>query len=98
MLSYREFSMMKDQVTIINTARGPLIDEKALVKNLQKGKVAGVALDVFESEPLSDESALRCFENCILGAHNSSNTYEAVMRVNELAIRNLINGLNGGDL
>ena len=98
MLSFREFSIMKDQVTIINTARGPLIDEKALIQSLQKGKVAGVALDVFEDEPLSQESPLRNFENCIFGAHNSSNTYEAVMRVNDLAIRNLINGFNGRDL
>lgn len=98
LLSFQEFSNMKDQVIIINTARGPLIDEKALVQNLKKGKIAGVALDVFEDEPLSDESPLQSFENCIFGAHNSSNTYEAVMRVNELAINNLINGLKGRDL
>jgi len=95
MISFREFSLMKDQVNIINTARGPLVNEKALVLNLHEGKVAGVALDVFESEPLPDESSLRNFENCIFGSHNSSNTYEAVIRVNELAIQNLIDGLKG---
>ena len=96
MLGPREFDLMKDGVYIINTARGPLIDESALVEALQKGKIAGAALDVFEIEPLPDESPLRQFENCIFGTHNGSNTAEAVMRVNELAISNLLDGLQDG--
>lgn len=98
MLGPREFALMKTQVYIINTARGPLVDEEALVKALQEGKVAGAALDVFEEEPLPNNSPLRQFDNCIFGAHNSSNTYEAVMRTNELAIKNLIDGLKGEKL
>ena len=93
MLGPREFALMKAPVYIINTARGPLVDEKALVKALQEGKVAGAALDVFEEEPLPKNSPLRQFDNCIFGAHNSSNTSEAVMRVNGLAIKSLIDGL-----
>jgi len=95
MLGRQEFSLMKAGVCIINTARGPLIDERALVEALEEGKVAGAALDVFEREPLPPDSRLRRFDNCIFGTHNSSNTYEAVMRVNELAIRNLLSGLEG---
>lgn len=95
MLGSREFSLMKPGVYIINTARGPLVDEGALVQALQEGKVAGAALDVFEDEPLPADSPLRQFDNCIFGTHNSSNTLEAVMRVNELAIRNLLDGLGG---
>lgn len=98
MIGQREFAMMKTPVYIINTARGPLVDEEALVKALQEGKVAGAALDVFEEEPLPKNSPLRQFDNCIFGAHNSSNTSEAVMRVNELAIKNLIDGLKGEKL
>lgn len=93
MLGRKEFAMMKSPVYIINTARGALIEETSLVQALIKGKIAGAALDVFEHEPLPDGSPLRRFENCIFGAHNSSNTYEAILRTNELAIKNLFTGL-----
>jgi len=93
MLGPREFSIVKTGVCIVNTARGPLIDEAALIQALEKGRVAGAALDVFEKEPLPLDSPLRRFDNCIFGTHNSSNTTEAVMRVNEIAIRNLLEGL-----
>jgi D-3-phosphoglycerate dehydrogenase len=93
MLGHLEFEIMKKGVFIINTARGPLIDERALAQAIQENKVAGAALDVFEEEPLPEDSPLRKFDNCIFGSHNSSNTYEAVMRTNELAIRNLLDGL-----
>jgi len=93
MLGSREFSIVKTGVCIVNTARGPLIDEAALIQALEEGRVAGAALDVFEKEPLPLDSPLRRFDNCIFGTHNSSNTTEAVMRVNEIAIRNLFEGL-----
>lgn len=93
-LGEKEFKMMKNPVYIINTARGPLIDEEFLIQAIKEGKVVGVALDVFEHEPLPKDSPLRQFENCIFGAHNSSNTYEAVLRTNELAIKNLFSGLS----
>ena len=93
MLGRREFKLMKTGVYIINTARGPLIDEAALIEALREGRIAGAAVDVFEEEPLPSDSPLRDFDNCIFGTHNSSNTTEAVERVNELTIRNLLNGL-----
>jgi len=96
LLGKKEFNMMKSPVYIINTARGALIDESSLIQALAEGKVAGAALDVFEYEPLPSDSPLRRFENCIFGAHNSSNTYEAILRTNELAIKNLFAGLSGG--
>lgn len=96
LLGKKEFNMMKSPVYIINTARGALIDESSLIQALTEGKVAGAALDVFEYEPLPSDSPLRRFENCIFGAHNSSNTYEAILRTNELAIKNLFAGLSGG--
>jgi D-3-phosphoglycerate dehydrogenase len=98
MLGPYQFALMKAGVYIINTARGPLIDELALIQALREGKVAGAALDVFEDEPLPPDSPLRQFDNCIFGTHNSSNTSEAVMRVNELAIRKLLDGLGGTPL
>ena len=87
---------MKQGAWIINTARGPLIDERALVQALHTGHIGGAALDVFEVEPLPAESELRRFDNTILGTHNSSNTTEAVRRTSAQAIENLLAGLAMG--
>ena len=95
MIGKRELNWMSPHSFLINTARGGLVDESSLIETLQSGKLAGAALDVFENEPLPQNSPLRKFENCILGSHNSSNTIEAVMRVNKLSIENLIRGLEG---
>jgi len=75
---------------VVNTARGPVIDEPQLIAALESGQVGGAALDVFEDEPLPADSPLRGFPNVILGSHNASNTAEAVSRVNRLAIENLL--------
>ena len=99
LLGKREFDLMQQGVYLINTARGGLIDEDALAEALAKGTVAGAALDVFEEEPLPTRSALRKYENCIFGAHNASNTRQAVARVNELAVEILVaelEALSGG--
>lgn len=93
LLSHSQFELMKPGVRLVNVARGPLIDETALVAALESGKVAGAALDVFEVEPLPMNSPLRQFDQCIFGTHNSSHTKEAVFRVNEMAIQNLLQGL-----
>jgi len=93
MLSHTQFNKMKPGVRIVNVARGPLIDEGALAKALSAGKVSGAALDVFEVEPLPENSLLRDYDQCIFGTHNSSHTQEAVARVNDLAIANLLSGL-----
>ncbi len=95
MIGEREFGLMKNTAYLINTSRGSLIDENALIDALRNEKIAGAALDVYEKEPLSVKSPLRTLDNCILGAHNGSNTIDAVLRVNDLAITNLIKGLNG---
>jgi phosphoglycerate dehydrogenase-like enzyme len=80
---------------LINVARGPLVDEEALVAALESGQVAAAALDVFEREPLPPASALRRFHNCVFGTHNGSNTREAVLRASERAFENLLQGLRG---
>ncbi len=82
-------------VLLINVARGPLIDEGALVEALESGQVGAAALDVFESEPLPESSPLRRFEACVFGTHNGSNAREAVLRASERAVENLIEGLRG---
>jgi D-3-phosphoglycerate dehydrogenase len=93
MIDADALASMKTGAWIINTARGGLIDEAALAVVLETGHLAGAALDVFENEPLPDDSPLRRLDNVFLGAHNSSNTAEAVYRTSERAIDNLLAGL-----
>ena len=81
---------------LINTSRGHVVDEGALVEALDAGNLGGAALDVFEQEPLPLESPLRNFPNVILGAHNASNTREAVNRASERAVGELIELMERG--
>ena len=78
---------------VINVSRGALVDEEALADALEAGRLAGVALDVFEQEPLPADSRLRGLSGCIFGSHNASNTDQGVTRASERAVENLIRGL-----
>lgn len=71
MIGRREFASMKPSAFLINTARGPIVDEAALIEALQTGKIGGAGLDVFEKEPLPKESPLRKMENVILTPHTA---------------------------
>ena len=86
-------NQVKSGVRLVNVARGPLIDETALVQGLATGKVHSAALDVFEHEPLPMNSPLRQFEQCIWGTHNASNTLDAVQRASDQAIQALFDFL-----
>lgn len=88
-----EFDQLGSEGYIINTARGELVDESALITALQDDTIAGAALDVFQQEPLPVDNPLTEFDNVILGSHNAQNTAEAVSRVNDRAIQNVIDGL-----
>jgi D-3-phosphoglycerate dehydrogenase len=96
MINESTLATMKPGAWIVNTARGGLIDEDALVSALESGQVGAAALDVFEIEPLPARSPLRRIPQVILGAHNGSNTADAVHRTSVRAIDNLIAGLEGG--
>jgi D-3-phosphoglycerate dehydrogenase len=87
------FAMMKPEAVIINTARGPLIDEKSLIEALQAERLGGAALDVFEVEPLPTDSPLMKMENVLLAPHNSNSSSAAWERVHWNTIRNLLDGL-----
>lgn len=78
---------------IINMARGPLIEESALVGALQSGQIAGAALDVYEVEPLPLESPLLKMDNVMLASHNANSSPSAWERVHWNTIRNLVDGL-----
>jgi len=80
-LGAAEFDKMKDGVRIVNCARGGTVDEAALVAAMKSGKVAGAAVDVFESEPPSPDHALLAQENVSLTPHIGASTVEAQARV-----------------
>lgn len=83
-----KIKVMKDDAALINVSRGGIIDEKALIESLKKGKFLGVALDVFEVEPLN-ESPLWDFENVIITPHNSFVSDKVNEKLFELMIENL---------
>lgn len=89
------FEKMKKTVFLINVARGKVVDERALIFTLHASKIAGAALDVFETEPLPPDSPLLKMNNVILGTHNAYNEDDAVDEVTRSTIRNLIRGLTG---
>lgn len=93
-------ALMKPNAVLINTARGPIVEEKALVEALQAGRLAGAALDVFEHEPLPLDSPLMKMDNVLLAPHNSNSSPAAWERVHWNTIRNLLDGLGipTGDL
>ena len=86
-------SFAKPSSVLINTARGPIVDEPALIAALQTGKIGGAALDVFEVEPLPDDSPLLKMDNVILAPHNANSSPAAWERVHWNTIRNLLDGL-----
>ncbi len=96
----KTLQLMKPSAVLINTARGPLVDEAALISALQAGQIDGAALDVFEVEPLPADSPLRKMDNVMLAAHNSNSSPAAWERVHWNTIRNLLAGLGieHGDL
>ena len=85
-----KLSRMKRSAYLVNTSRGPVIDEPALVSALRQGQIAGAALDVFEAEPLPSASPLREMPNVQLAPHTANNSPRAAERVHANTIRNLL--------
>jgi len=94
LIGHAELALMRSSAYLINTARGPLVDESALVAALRAGRIAGAALDVFEVEPLPADHPLRTMENCLLAPHNANSSRVARQRVHECTIANLLRGLH----
>jgi len=93
LINARTLRLMRKEAVLINSARGPIVDEPALVQALQAGAIGGAALDVFEVEPLPADSPLKRMDNVLLAPHNSNSSPAAWERVHWNTIRNLIEGL-----
>jgi glyoxylate reductase len=93
-LSEPEFALMKKTAILVNAARGPIVDEKALVKALKQGKIAGAGLDVYEREPKC-ERALLPMKQVVLAPHIASASIETRTKMAMMAAQNCIAGLSG---
>jgi len=93
LIETRAFSLMKPDAVLINTARGAIVEEEALVIALAEGLIAGAALDVYEYEPLPGDSQLRDFSQVLLAPHNANSSPQAWEKVHWNTIKNLLDGL-----
>lgn len=93
LINAETLAQMKPTAIVMNTARGPIVHEEALIAALQAGKLGGAALDVFEFEPLPADSPLKQMDNVMLAPHNANSSPAAWERVHWNTIRNLVEGL-----
>jgi len=93
LINRQTLAWMKPSAYLINTARGPIVDEPALVEAVQNGSLAGAGFDVYEVEPLPKDSPLLKMDNVLLAPHNANSSPAAWERVHRNTIRNLLIGL-----
>ncbi len=95
MIGEQELRMMRKEAFIVNTSRGSIIDENALSLALSDGWISGAALDVFEEEPLEQDSPLIQLSNVVLTPHTAGSTDESLKRMAETAARDIAKVLGG---
>jgi glyoxylate reductase len=95
MFSTLEFKAMKNTALLINTSRGPVVDEAALVEAIKNGQIRGAALDVFEKEPKVHPELVKMKENVVLTPHIGSASIETRLRMAKMAAMNMVEGLKG---
>jgi len=93
LMDEKAFGLMKPTAVLINTSRGPVVKEAALIEALENEKIGGAALDVFEFEPPDHLNPLLKMDNVLLAPHNSNSSPAAWERVHWNTIRNLLDGL-----
>jgi glyoxylate reductase len=95
MFSTQEFKKMKPTAILINTARGPVVDEAALAEAIKDRRIGGAALDVFEEEPVVYPELIKLKENVVLTPHIGSASIETRLRMAKMAAWNMVEGLKG---
>ena len=95
LIGAREFGCMKSDAFLINTSRGGVMDEEALIQCLREKRIAGAGLDVFDQEPLEKDSPLKKLDNVILTPHTAALTRECVIRLAMEAAKAIIDVLHG---
>lgn len=94
LISKSKISLIRKEAILVNVARGPIVDERALADALEKGRIWGAGLDVYEKEPEVEEKLLS-LDNVVLLPHIGSATYETRLKMAMMAARNLVQGLKG---
>ncbi len=95
LMSEEQFALMKPTAILINTSRGPVVDQRALYEALRSGEIAGAALDVTEPEPIAPDDLLLSLDNCLIVPHMASASIATRTKMASMAAENLIAGLKG---
>lgn len=95
MISDEQFDVMKKEAFIINTARGPVIDEKAMIRALKEGKIAGAGLDVLENEPVEPDNPLLKMDNVVINPHAAWYSEESQVELQQKVAQNVADVLSG---
>ncbi|HCI86546.1 MAG TPA: D-glycerate dehydrogenase [Dehalococcoidia bacterium] len=95
MMSIDQFKLMKKSAILINTTRGPVVDQDALYEALVAGEIAGAALDVTVPEPIPADHPLLTLDNCLIMPHVASATYDTRMKMAMMCVENVLAGIAG---
>ncbi|MBM3495676.1 MAG: D-glycerate dehydrogenase, partial [Armatimonadetes bacterium] len=98
LMGSRELSLMKPTAILVNSARGPIVDQRALFDALDRGVIGGAGLDVFESEPVPADEPLLALDNVVVAPHIGSASVATRTRMAVIAAENLVAGLRGEPL
>jgi len=98
LINAERIETMKSSAIVVNTSRGGLVDAEALSNALAEGRLSGAGLDVYEKEPLADDSPLRSAPNTLLTSHVAWYSTESIIRLRELAAKEIVRYINGEQL
>ncbi|MDF2566843.1 MAG: D-isomer specific 2-hydroxyacid dehydrogenase NAD-binding [Oscillospiraceae bacterium] len=98
LINEQNIDKMKNNAIIINTARGPIVDEQALVQALNEGRIAGAGADVVSKEPILESNPLLSAKNCVITPHVAWAPLQTRQRLMKIAVENLVSFLDGNPI